>query len=77
MQPRPGVLAFRSKLPYTFKCIYTKLCLKADSNEAIRSESKEEDEPFVKPELHGLSEEAAKAEDRVLDYIKHLSGNQI
>ena len=49
--------------------------LKANSNQAIRSEGTDEG-ASVKPDIPGLSEEAVKAEDRVLRYIRNLRGKE-
>ena len=47
-----------------------------DSNQAIRSDDADED-PFIKPEVPGITEEAAKPEDRVQEFINNLRGNKI
>ena len=53
------------------------LCLKDnDSNQANRSDSTDDD-PFIKPEVPGMSEEPAKPEDRVQEYISNLRGNSL
>ena len=46
-----------------------------DSNQAVRSDDTDED-PFIKPEIPGITEEAAKPDEWILEYINNLGGNE-
>ena len=46
-----------------------------DSNQAIRSDDTDDD-PFIKPEVPGITEEAAKPGEWILEYISNLGGNE-